>query len=116
MRTVEFPLEDGGAVLVRLQEEPWPDSVVTRGVSGAAAVEQAERTFESAMDTVRDVARSVAARVRGFPGGPDELVVEFGVEMSAKAGAVVTAVGASAQLKVSLKWQAPPKQQAPQQL
>ncbi|MFF8946887.1 CU044_2847 family protein [Streptomyces sp. NPDC014864] len=39
-----------------------------------------------------------------FAQRPDAVVVEFGVELSAQAGAVITAAGASAQLHVSLTW------------
>ncbi|UQX03963.1 CU044_2847 family protein [Streptomyces sp. RerS4] len=61
-------------------------------------------TFESVMHAVRAVARGVAAQVEDFVHQPDALVVEFGVELSAQAGAIITAAGASAQLKVSLTW------------
>ncbi|WP_327698991.1 CU044_2847 family protein [Streptomyces sp. NBC_00459] len=104
MTIMEFPLEDGSAVLVRVSDERAPSSVLTRGGSTSAVIERAEGTFESVMHAVRAVTRGVASHVEDLVQRPDVLVVEFGVELSASAGAVVTAAGASAQLKVSLTW------------
>ncbi|GHI03269.1 hypothetical protein AQI88_01320 [Streptomyces cellostaticus] len=56
------------------------------------------------MHAVRAVTRGVAAQVEDFAQRPDALVVEFGIELTAQAGAVITAAGASAQLTVSLTW------------
>ncbi|MFE7273843.1 CU044_2847 family protein [Streptomyces sp. NPDC057623] len=67
-------------------------------------IEKAEDTFEQVMRAVRSVTRGVAAQVDAFVQRPDVLVVEFGVELSAQAGAVITAAGASAQLRISLTW------------
>lgn len=104
MAIVEFPLDDGSAVLVRVSDESAPSSVLTRGASTAAVIERAEGTFESVMRAVRGVTRAVAAQVDDLVQRPDVLVIEFGVELSAQAGAVITAAGASAQLKISLTW------------
>jgi hypothetical protein len=104
MTIVEFPLDDGSAVLVRLSDEQAPSAVLTRGASTSMVIEKAEGTFDSVMHAVRAVTRGVSAQVEDFVQRPDVLVVEFGVELSAQAGAIITAAGASAQLKVSLTW------------
>ncbi|KRC98176.1 MULTISPECIES: CU044_2847 family protein [unclassified Streptomyces] len=107
MAIAEFLLEDGSAVLVRVSEESAQSSVLTRGASPSTVIEKAEGTFESVMRAVRGVAHGVAAQMKEFPQRPDALVVQFGVELNAQAGAIVTAVGASAQLTVSLTWNKP---------
>ncbi|MEU1180237.1 CU044_2847 family protein [Streptomyces sp. NPDC005820] len=107
MAIVEFLLDDGSAVLVRVSEEQTQSSVLTRGASPSTVIDKAEGTFESVMHAVRAVAHGVAAQVKDFPQRPDGLVVQFGVELNAQAGAIVTAVGASAQLTVSLSWNKP---------
>ncbi|ANP50844.1 hypothetical protein J2Z21_005245 [Streptomyces griseochromogenes] len=104
MAIVEFPLHDGSAVLVKLSDEQALSPVRTRGASTSAVIERAEATFESVMHAVRAVTRGVAAQVEDFAQRPDALVVEFGIELTAQAGAVITAAGASAQLTVSLTW------------
>ncbi|MFE2219157.1 CU044_2847 family protein [Streptomyces canus] len=104
MTIVEFLLQDGSAVLVRVSDGQTQGSVLTRGASASAVIEKAEGTFESVMQAVRAVTHGVATQVEAFPQRPDALVVQFGVELNAQAGAIVTAVGASAQLTVSLTW------------
>jgi hypothetical protein len=106
MTLAEFVLQDGGTVLVRVSDQQAESPVVTRGASASAVMARAEGTFESAMGVIRTVSRSVATQVEEFVHKPDALVVEFGVELSAQAGAFVSAAGASAQLKVSLTWNA----------
>ncbi|MEV6553773.1 CU044_2847 family protein [Streptomyces sp. NPDC051597] len=103
MTIMEFLLDDGSAVLVRVSEGQAPGSVLTRSAS-ATVIEKAETTFDSVMHAVRGVARSVAGQIEDLVERPDVLVVEFGVELSAQAGAIISAAGASAQLKVSLTW------------
>ncbi|KOG34280.1 CU044_2847 family protein [Streptomyces resistomycificus] len=104
MTIMEFSLDDGSAVRVRVSDGQAPSSIRTRGASTSAVIEKAEGAFESVMHAVRAVTRGVAEQVEDFVQRPDVLVVEFGVELSAQAGAVITAAGASAQLKVSLTW------------
>ncbi|MGW7542672.1 CU044_2847 family protein [Streptomyces sp. NPDC054770] len=101
---MEFSLGEGGSVLVRVSDEPDAAAVVTRGGSMSAVIEKAEGTFDSVMQSVRAVARGVSAQVEDFGQRPDALVVQFGVELSAQAGAIITAAGASAQLTVTLTW------------
>ncbi|MFE6843494.1 CU044_2847 family protein [Streptomyces sp. NPDC057686] len=104
MAIAEFVLDDGTAVLVRVSGEEAASAVLTRGGPTSAVIEKAEGAFESVMYAVRAVARGVAGQIDGLVHQPDALVVEFGIELSAQAGAIITAAGASAQLKVSLTW------------
>lgn len=106
MEAVRFPLEGGGEVLVRVDSSDEPGQVVIRGgreyIQGA--IEQAGQSFESALSTVRSVADAVLAQLVGLAVAPEEVRVEFGVELTAKAGAVLAAAGAGAQLTVALTW------------
>ncbi|MFG2967029.1 MULTISPECIES: CU044_2847 family protein [unclassified Streptomyces] len=104
MAIMEFSLGEGGGVLVRVCDEQGAAGMVTRGAATSTVIKKAEGTFESVMQSVRAVARSVSAQVEDFGQRPDALVVQFGVELSAQAGAIITAAGASAQLTVSLTW------------
>lgn len=104
MTIMEFPLHDGGAVLVKVSDEQAPSPVLTRGMSTSAMIEKAEGTFDSLTHAVRAVAHGMAVQMEGLMQRPDVLLVEFGVELNAQAGAVITAAGASAQLKVSMTW------------
>jgi hypothetical protein len=113
IETVAFPLDDGGELLVRIEEpsppssasSPGPAGVVTRG-GGATAqqLERAERTFEAALGTIQVVAGGVLRQLTTLARSPDEVQVQFGVELSAKAGAILAAAGTKAHLQVSLTW------------
>jgi hypothetical protein len=105
MQTVEFPLESGGSVLVLVADQ-GPAGVVTRGI-GTNAVERAGHTFEAALGTVRTIAQSVLGQLTGMDRHPDEVIVEFGVELTANAGAILVTAGTGAHLRVALTWRSP---------
>jgi Trypsin-co-occurring domain 1 len=103
-RLVEFPLEQGGSVLIEIDEPPA--SPVTRGLGKdhAALVEQAGQTFEDATATITPAARSLIARLRAIDDPPDEVGIEFGVDLSARAGAFIASVAGRANFTVSMTW------------
>jgi Trypsin-co-occurring domain 1 len=98
VEAVKFPLESGGEVLVRVDSSDQHGGVVTRGgrehIQGA--IEQAGQSFESALSTIRLVAEAVLSQLADVASAPEEVRVEFGLELSAKAGAVLAAAGAGA--------------------
>ena len=101
-RLVEFPLDQGGSVVV---DEPLPEPV-TRGLGKdrSALVEEADKTFEDATAAVTPGARSPIARLRSIDDAPDEAGIEFGVQLSAQTGAFIASVAAEANFKVSMTW------------
>ena len=103
-RLVEFPLDQGGSVLIEVEEPPA--GPVTRGIGKdrTALVEQADRTFEDATAAVTSAARSLLARLRSIDEPPDEIGIGFGVQLSAKAGAFISPVAAEANFTVSITW------------
>jgi Trypsin-co-occurring domain 1 len=108
VETVAFPLEDGGHVLVRVAAvEPTYGGVVTRGGRAAEAVAEAGQTFESALTTIRDVADAVLHQLARLAVPPEEVRVEFGLELTTKAAVVVASASATAQLHVALAWNPP---------
>jgi hypothetical protein len=103
VQMVEFPLEAGGSVLVQVLDEQAAGPVM-RGRIGEVTIDHADRTFEMALGTVRTVAQGVLSQLKGLAVQPQEVTVEFGVELTGKTGAVLVSAGASAQLKVGLTW------------
>jgi hypothetical protein len=75
----------------------------------SARLEQAQETFEAALSPIRAVAEGVLTKLASLSRSPDEVHVEFGLELTAKAGAIVAAVGSTAQLSVGLTWRRPPE-------
>ena len=102
-RLIEFPLEDGGSIVVEVDEPELPGGVV-RAARPGEVVEKARQSFEAAMERIRPVAGTLIAKLRGLHDPPDEVEVEFGLKMNAEAGAVLAAAGAEANYKVTLTW------------
>ena len=100
---VEFPLEDGGAILVQV-DEPAPEGGVVRAARPGEVLKKASQTFESALDKIKPAAGAIIAKLRGLADPPDEIEVEFGLTLSAEAGAFVAAAGAEANYAVKLTW------------
>jgi hypothetical protein len=102
-RLVEFPLQDGGAILVEVDEATA--GPVTRGLADRRLVtEQAQQTFEKAIARVQPVAQALISRLRALADAPDEVGVEFGLEFSAEAGAFIATASSTANFKVALSW------------
>jgi NTP-dependent ternary system trypsin peptidase co-occuring protein len=106
--TVEYPLEGGGHLLVRVDDAGGVggvgSSVVTRGGRVEASLERAESTFEAALGTIEVVADGVLGKLAALAQAPSEVRVEFGLELTARAGAILAAAGTTAQLTVGLTW------------
>jgi hypothetical protein len=100
---VEFPLQHGGSVLVQV-DEVAAGTPVTRGLGDRQVVGQAAQTFEQAISRVQPATQALIARLRALADAPDEVGVEFGLELSAEAGAFIAAASTAANFKVSLTW------------
>jgi len=103
-RLVEFALDQGGSVVVEVEE--LPAGPVTRGFGKdrSALVEHADKTFEDAAAAVTPAAQSLITRLRTIKDPPDEIGIEFGVQLSAQTGAFIASVAADANFKVSMTW------------
>lgn len=120
-RLVEFPLESGGVAVVQVAEGMGDldergvggDRPVTRGMRDGAVAERAQQTFEQAVDRVQPATEALIARFRSMSRPPDEVSISFGLAVTAEAGAVITAAGASANFSVSMTWRAPPRPEPP---
>jgi hypothetical protein len=103
-RLVEFPLDQGGSVVVEVDVPSGGPT--TRGIGGDrdAFVSKADRTFEQATAAVIPAARSLIARLRSIENPPDEIGIEFGVQLSAQTGAFIASAGAEANFKMHVTW------------
>jgi len=101
-RLLEFSLDEGGSVLVEVDESPA--GPVTRGIRSdrSTVVEKADKTFEDATVAVTSAARGLIARLRSIEDPPDEVGIVFGVQLSAQTGAFIASVAAEANFTVSL--------------
>jgi hypothetical protein len=72
---IEFPLEDGGNILVEVDAA----GPVTRGLGDRRGVtEHAQQTFEQAIARVQPATQALISRLRALADPPDEVGVEFG--------------------------------------
>ncbi|MGY3676483.1 CU044_2847 family protein [Streptomyces sp. TE33382] len=96
---VRVPLEGGGSILFEgVQELEGP---VKAGRVGDA-LQDVPGTLRESLAPVRETARTVLEELR--QAGPEEVEVEFGVNVSAKAGAVIAKGDVAVHLKVRLTW------------
>ncbi|MET8561980.1 CU044_2847 family protein [Streptomyces flaveolus] len=98
---VEFRTEDGALVVV---EGAGGTRSGARLVSRGDGPAQAARTFEGALDGVRAAAASALRVFRDGSLRPDAVEIEFGVRLSAEAGAVIAKGSAEGHLVVKLSW------------
>lgn len=102
-RLIEFPLEDGSTILIQV-DEPEPEGGTVRVARPGEVTETARLTFEEAVSKTRPAAERIIATLRDMSHPPDEVGVEFGLNLSAEAGAFIASVGAEANFKVMLTW------------
>ncbi len=96
---VAVPLEGGGVIAVEMDHVDG--GVVKAGRSGQIVAEATE-TLEAALESVTPAAKSIVAKLR--QAGPHEITVEFGVNLTVEAGAVIAKSAGGCHLKVTLHW------------
>ncbi len=97
-RLVEYPLQDGGSVFVQIDE---PDAGGTVRAGRGDTIDQAKETLEDALNRVLPAAHSVVEKLQSVR--PNEIEVTFGISLSFKAGAFITA-GTDANFGVTVRW------------
>lgn len=96
---VRVPLEGGGSILFEGAQEL--EGPVKAGRVGDA-LQDVPGTLRESLAPVRETARTVLEELR--QAGPEEVEVEFGVNVSAKAGGVIAKGDVAVHLKVRLTW------------
>jgi len=99
---VEFPLEQGGSVLVEIDAPPA--GLRGHGRDQPTLAERTDETFEGATAAVTRAAASLIARLRSISSLLAEIGIESGVQLSAQTGAFIASAGAAADFKVPVAW------------
>ena len=113
MRTlVEFPLEGGGTVIVdvdepdgRLSGEPVRGDIA-RAFGRQEIVTRTQETFEAAFARIQPAAAAALGSLRDLADRPQEIEIEFGIQLTAEIGAIVAHTAAEANFRVTLRWKA----------
>jgi Trypsin-co-occurring domain 1 len=109
-RFVEFPLEGGGTVLVQVEDGSavggYGGGEVTRGWGDREerVIVQAQQSFEQAIGRVQPAVQALVRRLRSVAESPEEIKVDFGVELSAEVGAFVAGASSTGNFRVSMTW------------
>lgn len=105
---IEFPLEDGGSITIEVDEKlvKYQDGLIeaSRGEDKLLAV--ADKTFDAAVETVRNAADVLINKMRSLHQAPDEIEVTFGLKATGELGGTFFVAKASmdANYTVKLKW------------
>lgn len=91
-----------GSTLIEATDSPT-DGPVKTGRAGEA-IHELPMSLQAALAAVTDMARAALERL--WQAGPDEVGIEFGVNLAAQAGAVIAKSEAGCHLKVTVAWHA----------
>lgn len=108
---VEYPLEEGGSIVVEVDE---PESVGTVRAARDDVIVKAKQTFEDALNGVLPVTKGLVDKLRSIGNKPDEIEVSFGVCLNTAVGAVIASASAQANFSVTMHWSAKKEEAAPQ--
>ncbi|MFB7288725.1 CU044_2847 family protein [Actinacidiphila glaucinigra] len=93
-------MDGGGYVLVEEPVAELEGPVKAGRISDA--IHELPVTLQGALEPITDAARATLDQLR--KARPDEVSVEFGVDLSIEAGAVITKTLAQCHLKVTMAW------------
>ncbi|MFF3085795.1 CU044_2847 family protein [Streptomyces nojiriensis] len=94
-----IPLEGGGCVLIEASP-PVAGPVKAGRISDT--IHDLPGSLQDALEPVTAAARATLEQLR--KAGPQEVMVEFGVDLAVEAGAVITKTGANCHLRVTVIW------------
>jgi hypothetical protein len=102
----EFQLEDGGSVLIQVAPANGTQDGVTRswGDRNMRVVEQAHQSFERAIAQVQPAIQSLLTQLTSLAESPDQVEVEFALQLNAEVGAFVAGASTSGNFKVTMTW------------
>ena len=111
-RFVEFPLEEGGSILIEVNEEGQGRAGFIKASEAAKDIaEPAKLSFDAAIENVRRASNVMVGKLRDLSAVPDEMQINFSLKASAELGNLALSKGGpDATYFVSLKWRRePPK-------
>ena len=82
-----------------------PDGqLTTRGISTGRLVERTEQSLDEVLAHARPAVTALLRQVREQEDAPDELEVEFGIQISLEVGAYIAAASSTANFRVTMRW------------
>jgi hypothetical protein len=102
-RLIEFPSEQGGYILVEV-DEPEVKGGMKRVSRDSNVPEKVQFTFQKAMNTIKPVAESLIGKIHELSVPADEVEVKFGIKLTAEAGAFIASASTEGNLEVTITW------------
>jgi NTP-dependent ternary system trypsin peptidase co-occuring protein len=99
----EFQLQTGGKVIVEV-DEPLTEGRAVQVSRSGDLVQKAKQTLDEAITNLKPAAEVVLQRLRSLDLKPDEIAIEFGIKLSAEAGAFIASASSEANFQISMKW------------
>ena len=97
-----FTIDEGAPILVEFA--PAPGVTRTALPTPADLAQQSEKAIESAMSTIVAMTRRVTATMNAISERPSTVEVDFGLKLTANAGALVASASTEASFIVKLTW------------
>ena len=101
MPYTDFKLPSGAIVHVQSSLEPPSAGPSVRQASGA---DKLRENWNEGVGLVREVAAGIVDQLREATKKAEQVTVEFGVNISSKAGVILVEGEAAANLKVTISW------------
>jgi hypothetical protein len=106
---IEFPLENGGSILVESTDDPVRTSAGFLKSENASPdnAQKASQSFDASVESMRQAAELMVTKLRSLSAPPDEIDVHFSLKASGEVGSLaVGKLGGDANYSITLKWRA----------
>jgi len=105
-RLAIFTTADGDEVAVQVADDGLasPGGLTTRGIPSGRLIERTEQSLDEVLSHARPAVASLLRQVRQQEDAPDELEVEFGIQISLEVGAYIAAASSTANFRVTMRW------------
>lgn len=100
---VEMPLEQGGSILVEV-DDARSGGPVTRGGRAEDMVTTAGESLEQVLGKLGPAIQGIVSKLREGADWPDQVEVEFSVKLSAGANVIITRTEGEANFRIALRW------------
>ena len=91
--------EQDEPILFEFSIQPGEEEVSLRDLP-----QQSAEALNQAMGTIKTMAKRTLETIDTLANKPSEVEVEFGIKVSAEAGAIISKVGGEGNITVKLKW------------
>jgi len=108
-RLAIFTTADGDEVAIQVADDGPVPGMTTRGIPTGRLVERTEQSLDEVLAHARPAVTSLLRQVRQQEDAPDELEVEFGIQISLEVGAYIAAASSTANFRVTMRWLARPE-------